>query len=273
MYTQGLRIRKRRASTRYRVSSAYFLLLLSLVLTSCQTITRIKCNSKNWEKAGFRDGAAGHPADSSFLEYSGRCLAAGAELDKSVYMAGYHDGLSTFCTKENGVEQAQAGFENTMVCAIQVGSAFDDGFAQGLKNLCDASGGQRFGVSGGVYRGTCPPETEQIFLANYLDALATALPQSIADVTILEGRKDALRSRIGSLETAIYQYDTAKRLADTDNNTSKVNQLSNDQSNLTRKLFRLESDERTVNSRLKRARKKSEDMQEMLLKWKPKLDS
>lgn len=256
----------------YLASCVSLLLVLSFSLSSCQTITRIKCNSKDWTKVGQKDGAAGKRAENTFLTYYDECSASGAEIDKTTYMTGYQGGLGTFCTLKKGESQARDGHENQNLCMAKNGSAFDEGFTLGLAQLCDSAGGQNFGLSGGIYRGTCPSDTEQEFLTSYLNALGSALPQSIADVTILEVKSTSLQSDINSLESELSKYDNAIESAKKSNNKIWQEQLESDRSNISNRLFTLRMDQRRTEDDLADARKKSRNLQNMLLEWKMRLD-
>ncbi len=259
-------------STWQTFTSIFILLLLAFSLSGCQTITKFKCNTKNWNKVGQKDGAAGKLAGRTFAQYDDECSASGADIDKSIYLAGYQEGLATFCTMENGIAQAEEGYENNNLCATSFGSAFDDGFTQGLEKLCDSSGGQRFGVSGGIYRGTCPTDTEQEFLTSYLNGINASLPQSIANVTILEANSNRLQSDIQNLELQMSQYDNAIESAEKSNNKAWEERLEDDRSEISRRLQMLRMDKSRADRDLSKARVKKQSMQEMLLKWKSRLD-
>lgn len=257
----------------YRISASVFAaLVLLLSLSSCQTITKFKCNTKNWSNVGQKDGASGKVAEKTFRQYYDECSASGAEIDESTYMAGHQKGLTTFCTMENGVAQARDGYENQKLCTVQFGSAFDNGFTQGLVRLCVSSGGQEFGLTGGIYRGTCPSDTEQEFLISYLNAINATLPQSFAEVVILEGKSNTLQSDIGFLEIQISKYDSAIASANESNNNAWKKKLESDRSNISSRLSRMRMEQSRTDGDLSDARKRSQTLQNMLMKWKLRLD-
>ena len=257
----------------YLPAQVCLLLVLAFSLSSCQTITRISCNQKNWTKAGQKDGKAGKVAEVSFQEHYDKCSAAGSDADEGAYMTGYRSGLGNFCTLENGMEQATQGFDNKNICQSVMGPDFDNGFQQGLAILCSASGGRQFGMSGGAYRGSCPAETEQEFLTNYLNAIDIALPQSIQDIATLEEKRDSLDSEIDLLETLVSYQDKEMKsdeAAESEAYKNLVKQqrstYKNDLSDRRREKWKTESD-------LDEAEKKRENLQKMLLQWQVELDT
>ena len=255
----------------YLPAQVCLLLVLAFSLSSCQTITRFSCNQKNWTNAGQKDGEAGKVAESTFQAQYDKCSAAGSEIDKVAYMNGYQSGLGSFCTLANGIEQASQGFENNNVCQAAMGPDFNNGFEQGLAILCNASGGQQFGISGGIYRGSCPADTEQEFLTSYLNAIDIALPRSVEDIEILEDKKDSLESQIDLLETLVSIQD--KEMKSEDAAGSKVyKDLVREQRNEYKSdLSARRRENRQTEKDLDEAEEMRETMEEMLLQWQSKL--
>ncbi|ASJ70347.1 DUF2799 domain-containing protein [Granulosicoccus antarcticus] len=257
----------------YLPAQVCLLLVLAFSLSSCQTITRISCNQKNWTKAGQKDGKAGKVSEVSFQEHFDKCSAAGSDADEAAYMTGYRSGLGNFCTLDNGLEQATQGFENKNICLSVMGPDFDNGFAQGLAVLCSASGGQRFGMSGGTYRGSCPAGTEQEFLTSYLNAINLALPQSMQDIATLEEKRDSLDSEIDLLETLVSYQDKELKSAEAAESKAFKDLVKQQRSTYKSDLSSRQSEKWKTESDLDEAEKKRENLQKMQQQWQIELDS
>ena len=257
----------------YLPAQVCLFLVLAFSLSSCQTITRISCNQKNWTNAGQKDGNAGKVAETAFQAHYDKCSAAGSEIDRVAYMGGYRSGLGNFCTLENGAEQATQGFENNNICRADMGPDFDNGFEQGLAILCNASGGQQFGISGGIYRGSCPVDTEQEFLTSYLNAIDIALPQSVKDIENLEDKRVSQKSQIDLLETLVSVKEKEMKSDAAVESKEYKDLLRQQRREYERDLSDRRSESRQTKKDLDEAKEVQENMQKMLLQWQSKLDA
>ena len=101
--------------------------LLFLLLSGCATMSADECLVADWYRLGEQDAREGR--EPSFLGQRDRaCREAGLGADVDAWHHGYQDGLRWFCTVEQGF---------------------------------------RYGHSGHMYRRTCPPEKERLFLDGY----------------------------------------------------------------------------------------------------------
>ncbi len=257
----------------YLPAQVCLLLVLAFSLSSCQTITRISCNQKNWTKAGKKDGKAGKVAEVSFQEHFDTCTAAGSDADETAYMAGYRTGLGNFCTLGNGLEQATQGFNNKNICQSVIGPDFDNGFKQGLAILCSASGGQQFGMSGGIYQGSCPAGSEQAFLTSYLNAINVALPQTVTDIATLEDKQDSLDSEIDLLETLVSYQDKELESDAAAESEAFKDIVKETRSGYQDDLRDRQSERRETREDLQDAKEREENLQKMQMLWQSKLDS
>lgn len=249
------------------------LLAMSVSLSGCQTIKRYQCHSEDWAEVGKRDGEAGKIAQEQFSNYQSRCTASGAFIEQSDYMAGYQLGLATFCTYHNATKQAYSGYENNGLCTADFGPAFDEGFAHGLETLCTTEGGQTIARRGFEYRGTCPAEAHQEFLTSYISTLEVLLPQAVADVTIEEQRTTSLQSTIDMLEFRSLRFDTrsSSSVGNGDELTEKRRRAR--KARVSSKLRDLEREKDRADDRVVKSRRRTARIQDMLLRWKPELDS
>ena len=187
-------------------------------------------------------------------------------------MNGYQSGLGSFCTLANGIEQASQGFENN-ICQAAMGPDFDNGFEQGLAILCNATGGQQFGISGGIYRGSCPAATEQEFLTSYLNAIGIALPRSDEDIEILQDKRDSLESQIDLLETLVSVQDKEMKSEAAVESKEYKDLLRQQRREYKSDLSARRSENRQTEKDLDEAREMRETMEKMLLQWQSKLDA
>lgn len=103
------------------------LVLASLLLGGCASLSESQCLRGNWATIGHDDAVAGH---------SPRRVEAHADA----------------CAK-HGVYVDTA--------------AWEDGYFRGLEEFCSPRRGFAFGRSGGTYHGQCPPPIEPSFLAAF----------------------------------------------------------------------------------------------------------
>lgn len=252
--------------------STLLLLVIATSLSSCQTIKRYQCNSEDWAEVGMRDGQAGRVPEIEFTKYEYDCSASGAIIDQSAYMTGHQQGLGEFCTYQRAETQASTGYKNAGLCTEQFGPDFDQGYLAGLEQLCTTSGGQALAKRGHQYRGTCPPANQEEFLASYITTLEVLLPQAVADVTIREIKTTTLQSNIRGMESDEYMFDSAIEVAILNSNGDLLKRLQSEQFEVSARLRRLKREQRQERDMMRKARKRSESIEEMLLQWKPELE-
>ena len=95
------------------------MLLASVVMTGCASMTADECKSANWKEVGVSDGLKGRP--SSFLvERVNDCLKTGVRLDTALYADGRDQGLQNFCRFENAAVLGVNGTDYAGVCPAAV---------------------------------------------------------------------------------------------------------------------------------------------------------
>ena len=103
-----------------------------LVVVACGSlendVASNQCDAAQWKGFGFEDGIRGMDS-SSFGVRSGDCDPASKEIRRERYMAGYADGVTRFCTAENGYNQGATGYVYKGICPI----ALEDQFVKALK--------------------------------------------------------------------------------------------------------------------------------------------
>jgi Protein of unknown function (DUF2799) len=103
------------------------LILISVYVSSCATLSKEDCQSIDWHERGKSDSLRGKTSK-DFDAYAKTCTAHGAIIDQEKYASGREEGLKLFCTYDSG---------------------------------------QQFGREGGVYYETCPQSLETEFLGGY----------------------------------------------------------------------------------------------------------
>jgi hypothetical protein len=101
--------------------------LFVLSLAGCSSMSEKQCRSVDWGERGERDAYDGQ-ARGRIASYQDACSEFGIQADSTAYNAGYAKGLRLYCTPQRGYAVGKAG---------------------------------------GSYRRTCPPESEPAFLAGY----------------------------------------------------------------------------------------------------------
>lgn len=114
-----------------RLLSAFALLLISLFLASCQTLSKDECIAADWRVIGEQDGAAGHDPGQQFGRHVKACEKAGVVPDQTLWNQGFQQGILQFCTPLRGLSHGQSGGAYNKVCPPELESAFLDGYQLG----------------------------------------------------------------------------------------------------------------------------------------------
>lgn len=127
------------------------LLLPALALPGCATMSAEECETADWRRIGYEDGADGKPM-SALNDRDKACQSHGFQADFSKYKEGREDGLSVFC---------------------------------------DPANGYRVGAEGRSYAGACVANNEEEFLAEYergyeLYTFTSAVSEAESEVSSLE---------------------------------------------------------------------------------------
>ena len=91
----------------------FYLIILSVFLSSCATMSKDECKVANWKDVGFNDGSNGQEVLLS--SHSKSCAKVGVAPKTAQYMKGYHEGEKQYCTRDNGL---LAGEKNRYVGGI-----------------------------------------------------------------------------------------------------------------------------------------------------------
>lgn len=101
-----------------------------LLLGGCAAVSREQCQAGDWTALGETDGATGHPSDrlSKIAEDCGRYSIT---PDSSAYMAGWHKGVQTYCTPENGFSLGRQGRKASAICPPALNADFEPAYDLG----------------------------------------------------------------------------------------------------------------------------------------------
>jgi hypothetical protein len=100
---------------------------LAVLASGCATMNQQECLVSDWRSVGYEDGVQGRTADRIGV-YRRDCAKHGVSPDLSTYQVGRAEGLREFCQPDNG---------------------FD------------------YGSKGNTYRGVCPADLADDFMASY----------------------------------------------------------------------------------------------------------
>ena len=111
-------------------------LLATISLSGCASLSESECRSNSWADIGFRDGRNGRSPD-RIADHKEACEKYGIEPDRDDYLDGRDEGLVQYCTRHNGFQVGSANGTYEGVCAASNERAFLEGFNKG-KSLYDA---------------------------------------------------------------------------------------------------------------------------------------
>lgn len=111
--------------------SVLFVVCIS-TLTACQSSPRrAACESTDWYELGRRAGTTGQ--ESKLEHERKRCDGSFDITSEAVYTNGYNNGLSEYCTADNGYSLGKAGSAANKVCPRPIDEAFLSAYAAGKK--------------------------------------------------------------------------------------------------------------------------------------------
>ncbi len=159
------------------------IILTSLALTSCSSLSEKDCNELNWFDRGRTDIRSGANFNSKLADYKKSCGKHGVSVGESEYMKGVTYAGAIKCTgyksfhdgkwRSVGIGDALLGRANThlkkhaLSCntyKIRPDSKeYYKGFQIGLKQFCTYENGLKYGKSGEDYKETCPRTSNHSF--------------------------------------------------------------------------------------------------------------
>lgn len=108
------------------------LVVFSVLISGCATMSKEECKVANWKNVGFNDGASGEAV--LLADHAESCAKTGITPNRTLYMQGYVEGEKNYCTYDNGLI---AGEENKYIGDVckkpGLKAPFNDGYLQGKK--------------------------------------------------------------------------------------------------------------------------------------------
>ena len=110
-------------------------LAAALILVGCAgkpTVSENQCKAGDWQSIGFRDGASGY-ASTRILNHQEACGEFGIVPERGSYLSGWQDGVTTYCTADNGFQLGLRGRALNTVCSQDLREPFASAHADGRK--------------------------------------------------------------------------------------------------------------------------------------------
>lgn len=100
-------------------------------LGGCQSTALQSCRALNWRTLGIESALSGTPKASSFQEQNVFCSKFKTPIDKISFDEGYERGLAQFCTTLNGHSFGEKGLLYKKTCLPPANTVFLKGFYKG----------------------------------------------------------------------------------------------------------------------------------------------
>ncbi|MBV5297836.1 MAG: DUF2799 domain-containing protein [Rhodoferax sp.] len=104
----------------------YVLLLCSLALAGCESMSVSQCQVADWGRVGFNDAASG-VRETRMADYQEDCGKVGIQPNLRAYRQGWDAGIGRYCTAANGWREGTLG--NSSKAAVCQGQTGYDTFA------------------------------------------------------------------------------------------------------------------------------------------------
>lgn len=104
-------------------ATAIGLVVLTIVLAGCATLSKDECLMVDWRTVGYEDGVAGRTGDRIGLHRKA-CADHGVRPDLNAYQAGRAEGLREYCQPRNGYQVGVTGAGYGGPCPADQAPAF-----------------------------------------------------------------------------------------------------------------------------------------------------
>ena len=101
-----------------------------LVLSACASLSEEECLYMHWDARGVMDGTKGEPAN-KINDYQNQCAKFSVQVDRKTYEAGRQQGLTRYCTRENGFAIGVHGKRYKNACTPALEPLFQQGYLPG----------------------------------------------------------------------------------------------------------------------------------------------
>ncbi|HYM34795.1 MAG TPA: DUF2799 domain-containing protein [Steroidobacteraceae bacterium] len=115
-------------STSFRI----FIVVATLLLGACASLSEKQCRGQDWNGIGYRDGLNGR-SEFRVNDHQKACAKYGIDIDLKTYEAGRQRGLDRYCTIDNGLRNGRDGNSYEGVCPPEAEPAFLRAYRLGLE--------------------------------------------------------------------------------------------------------------------------------------------
>ncbi|MBB3133476.1 hypothetical protein FHS26_001180 [Rhizobium pisi] len=116
-----------------RLLSIFAVIGISLLLTSCYTISKKECLAGDWKGIGFTDGFNGYQPQARFEGHIKSCKRVKVVPNLTLWNQGYKKGLLRYCTASSGLWEGQHGYGYNGLCPPKTEAEFLRGHELGYR--------------------------------------------------------------------------------------------------------------------------------------------
>lgn len=116
------------------ISNLYLILLImiSSLLSGCETMSREECLSADWYQIGYQAGREGKER-SHIEDIAASCARIHISPDRGSYFSGRERGLREYCSPSHGFNLGTNGNTIRQVCPPESANRFEAAYSQGRK--------------------------------------------------------------------------------------------------------------------------------------------
>jgi len=141
-------------------------LLLLVLLSSCASELKKRCQSTNWFEYGESVALSGKRLSSE--NFISQCKKEDVEVDEAQVDVGFKAGMGRYCTADGATETGRKGdVFNADLCDAASVSSLKKEYQQGVLSYCEPDNGYEQGALGRTYKNVCPKNVEGAFLKQY----------------------------------------------------------------------------------------------------------
>lgn len=186
------------------------LILASLALGGCASMSESECRTVDWRTIGYEDGVAGYSGD-RIAQHRKACAKHGVTADLTLYRSGRDQGLREYCRPENGFRLGSNGGGYSGVCPAELSGAFVDAYESGrqlytLRSRVSNAESQLYAKRRALNR----VEDEMVGASTVIvddDSSGEVRAQALIDTKQLAERAGRLKAEIRQLEKDKIRYE------------------------------------------------------------------
>lgn len=177
------------------------LLLGTIVLSGCASMSADECANSDWRAIGFEDGSRGYASD-RFSNHRKACAKHGLTADFPAYQQGRSEGLVEFCQPSRGYNLGASGGHYAGVCSAELEPDFLNAYRAGQQLYTLRSNVNT--ANAAIYAREAELEDIEVITRDK-EALLIAAETTVDDRVLLLADLKRLSERTGELEAEIEQ--------------------------------------------------------------------